>query len=39
MKRITYWGLGLNVVLTATKGLLGVAMNSASVLAEVGVKF
>ncbi len=35
MKRITYWGLGLNVVLTATKAVLGYAMNSASVLAEV----
>ncbi|KNB43893.1 metal transporter [Blastocystis sp. subtype 4] len=34
MKRITYWGLGLNVVLTATKAVLGYAMNSASVLAE-----
>lgn len=35
MKQITYWGLGLNVVLTATKAVLGYAMNSASVIAEV----
>lgn len=36
MKHITYWGLGLNVILTATKGVLGYAMHSSSVIAEVG---
>lgn len=35
MKRITYVGLGMNVILTATKAVLGVAMNSSSVIADV----
>ena len=35
MKRVTYIGLGMNVVLTATKAVLGVIMNSSSVIAEV----
>lgn len=37
MKHITYWGLGLNVILTATKGVLGYAMHSSSVIAEVSL--
>lgn len=35
MKHITYVGLGMNVILTATKAVLGVAMNSSSVIADV----
>ena len=35
MKHATYLGLGMNVILTATKAALGVAMNSSSVIADV----
>ena len=35
MKHVTYLGLGMNVILTATKAALGVAMNSSSVIADV----
>ena len=37
MKKVTYWGLGMNVVLTGTKAVLGVLMNSSSVIADVHV--
>ena len=37
MKKVTYWGLGMNVVLTGTKAVLGVLMNSSSVIADVWV--
>ena len=35
MKHVTYLGLGMNVILTATKAAFGVAMNSSSVIADV----
>ena len=35
MKFITYLGLGMNVVLTGAKAILGIAMNSSSVIADV----
>lgn len=37
MKKVTYWGLGMNVVLTGTKAVLGVLMNSSSVIADVSL--
>ena len=37
MKKVTYWGLGMNVVLTGTKAILGVLMNSSSMIADVSV--
>ena len=35
MKHVTYLGLGMNVVLTGAKAILGFAMNSSSVIADV----